>query len=242
MLLKITTQCSMGCTHCMEDAQPKGEFMSRETFDKAIFFIENTYRNLKMVMISGGEPTEHPGLLSFLRSLEGWNIVVLSNGLFLQDESRKKFSEELLSLVTGLQIYNDDRYYPIKVTPPQHPKIVFGDRINLMSPFGRAVTNGIKSSRQSPACFNLRSTAQFMKNLAEAVYSLRLNGKMCTPSIDVEGNVRAGESRFCYKIGTVESPEDVLLKNLIHMNCNKCGLEDNLSDELKSIIHKGYHR
>ena len=59
--------------------------------------------------------------------------------------------------------------------------------------------------------------------------ALRRNYKMCSPSIDVHGDVRAGESRFCHKIGTVESSFAELSNNLLAMKCNKCGLEDNLS-------------
>jgi hypothetical protein len=112
-----------------------------------------------------------------------------------------------------------------------------GDKINLMSPFGRAVKNGLKSERQSPSCFNLRSAARTLKDLSKAIITLRMSGKMCTPSIDVQGNVLAGESRFCHKIGTVESSNEEILQNLLIMECNKCGLEDNLSPILKDIIH-----
>jgi hypothetical protein len=76
-----------------------------------------------------------------------------------------------------------------------------------------------------------------LRDFSEAILSLRMSGKMCTPSIDVHGNVLAGESRFCHKIGTVESSEEELLENLLTMECNKCGLEDNLQPMLKNVIH-----
>jgi len=236
MLLKITTQCQMGCTHCMEDALPTGEFMAVETFLKARDFIDRTYHSLKMVMISGGEPTEHPMLLDFIQLLQGWHVIVMSNGLFL-GEGYGEFASRLLAMDVTLQIYNDPRYYPMKVIPFDHPKIIFGDKINMLSPFGRAVTNGFKSDRQSPICFNLRSCARTLKDFSEAVLALRMSGKMCTPSIDVHGNILAGESRFCHKIGTVESSGDEILENILNMECNKCGLEDGLSPIHKTIIH-----
>lgn len=68
-----------------------------------------------------------------------------------------------------------------------HPRIIFADKINLMSSFGRAKTNNLKSDRQSPVCFNLRSIAGNLNNFSEAVMTLRMSGKMCTPSIDVKG-------------------------------------------------------
>jgi organic radical activating enzyme len=219
----------------MEDALPEGDRMSIETFLKARDFIERTYRSLKIVMISGGEPTEHPMLLDFIELLKGWHVIVMSNGLFLSGD--KDYVERLLATNITLQVYNDSRYYPIRVEPKKHPKIVFGDKINLMSPFGRAVKNGFKSQRQSPLCFNLRSSARTLKDFSEAVLALRMSGKMCSPSIDVFGNVLAGESRFCHKIGTVESSEEELLENLLAMKCNNCGLENQLPVMLKNIIH-----
>jgi hypothetical protein len=221
----------------MEDALPEGEHMSMQTFLKAKDFIEGIYRSIKIVMISGGEPTNHPMLLDFIEMLKGWHVIVMSNGLFLSEN--KDYAERLLATDVTLQIYNDPRYYPLKVEPFEHPKIIFGDKINLMSPFGRAVKNGLKSARQSPSCFNLRSSARTLKDFSESVLSLRMSGKMCTPSIDVQGNVLAGESRFCHKIGTVESTDEELLENLLSMKCNKCGLEDNLQQMLKNIIQGG---
>lgn len=235
MLIKITTQCSMGCTHCMEDALPVGQHMSMETFLKVKKFVERIYGSIKIMMLSGGEPTENPLLLDFIKELSGWHVVILSNGLFLSEHPN--LANKLLSLDIGIQIYNDSRYYPRKVEPPNHPKIVFGDQINLMSPFGRALKNGYESPRQSPPCFNLRSSARTLKSLSEAILSLRMSGKMCTPNIDIDGSVLAGECYSCYKIGTVESPDSELLQNLLSMECNKCGLEDKLPSVLRNIIN-----
>ena len=221
----------------MEDALPTGEHMSMETFHKAMSFIERTYKSVKIVMISGGEPTENPLLPEFLKHLDGWNVVVLSNGLFLNDPTKQELVNQILSNGVALQIYNDDRYYPIKVEPIKHPSIVYGDRINLMTPLGRALKNGLKSTRQSPMCFNLRSSARTLRSFSEAVMALRMSGKMCTPSISVNGDVIAGESRFCHKIGTVESSEEELLENLLSISCNKCRLEDGLPTALRNVIH-----
>ena len=219
----------------MEDALPQGEHMSMETFLKARDFIARTYQSIKIIMLSGGEPTENPLLMDFIKELVGWRVIVLSNGLFISESN--SLVQELLNADITLQIYNDSRYYPIKVGPFEHPKIVFGDRINFMSPFGRALKNGLMGERQSPLCFNLRSSARTLKDFSEAVLSLRMSGKMCSPSIDFQGNVLAGESRFCHKIGTIDSSDGELLENLLTMGCNKCGLEDGLPTMLKNIIH-----
>lgn len=205
------------------------------TFLKAKDFIEGIYRDIKIVMVSGGEPTGHPMLLDMIQLLKGWHVIVMSNGLVFSE--KPDLAKKLLSSEISIQVYNDPQYYPVAVKPPDHPKIVYGNEINLMSPFGRAVKNGYKSTRQSPLCFNLRSCARTLRGFTEAVFALRMSGKMCIPSIDVHGNVLAGESRFCHKIGTVESSEEELLENLLTMECNKCGLEDNLQPMMKNVIH-----
>lgn len=39
MLLKITEKCSMGCTHCMNNATPDGQHMSEKVFDDSLDFL-----------------------------------------------------------------------------------------------------------------------------------------------------------------------------------------------------------
>jgi organic radical activating enzyme len=95
----------------MEDALPEGDRMSIETFLKAKSFIEKTYRSVKIAMLSGGEPSEHPMLLDFIQLLDGWQVIVLSNGLFLSEN--KDLARRLLESKATLQVYNDPRYYPM---------------------------------------------------------------------------------------------------------------------------------
>lgn len=238
MLVKITTQCHMECIHCMEDAMPLGEHMTVETFIKVKMFIEKIYGHIKVIMLSGGEPTENPYLPDFLSLLrDDWKVILLSNGVFLeQDSDLKKF---ILDSGVTLQVYNDPKYYPRKVNIPSNllHKVVFGNQINKLTPLGRAKTNNMSVDRMGPLCFNLRSAARTLQDFSEAVLALRMQGKICIPSIDVHGNVLAGESRFCCKIGTVESTGEDLLANLLSMECNFCGLEDNLPNVFKNLIH-----
>ena len=51
---------------------------------------------------------------------------------------------------------------------------------------------------------------------------------MCTPSINVDGSVVAGEAPSCYKIGDIKSTNEELTQNLNNMKCGKCGLYKNL--------------
>jgi len=230
MLVKITNSCHMNCSHCMEDASPNGEHMTIETFEKTIKFVKQ-YN--PFLIISGGEPTEHPEFKQFIELTKKYNIhtSVLSNGTFI------KTHPEYLDLIQ-FQIINDKSYYPIEIKPIQHENIVvFSTQISApISPFGRAVKNNIKSSRMSPLCFNLRSITASTKNFQETIIFLRLKQKMCIPSIDIHGNLLAGESIFCSKIGTIDDSNETITANILKFKCNKCGLVNNLNDLQKLII------
>jgi hypothetical protein len=65
---------------------------------------------------------------------------------------------------------------------------------------------------------------------------LRGMGKMCTPSVKVNGDIVAGESSFCCKIGTVDDSNLRLTNNVCGMKCNACGLEDGLRPEYRKAI------
>lgn len=218
----------------MEDAGPDGTHMSEDTFRKTIDFILRN--NFVFLLMSGGEPTEHPQFMDFVRMAQqvGTEIIVLSNGMFLHNGHR----DEYLSLGVKFQIINDPVYYPIRVEPMEHPNIlVFDTKIMApVSPLGRAKKNGIVSGRMSPLCFNLRSVTRRLRDFRNAVQFLRLDNKMCTPSVTTEGDVVAGESRFCSKIGTVESSNLELTNRIAELKCSKCGLVNNLSPEYKAAI------
>lgn len=232
MLVKITTVCRMCCSHCMEDAGPEGQHMTAEIFEKVIDFI--TRNNFVFLMISGGEPTEHPEFADFVKMARSAKLetIVLSNGMFLNNVHR----DEYLSLGVKYQIINDPKYYPTKIDPVSHPNIsVFDTKIMApISPFGRALN--MKAGRINPLCFNLRSATRQLRDFRDAVHFLRLNGKMCIPSITVEGDIVAGESRFCSKIGTVESSNIELTNRVVDLKCSKCGLVNNLDHRHRTAI------
>ena len=215
----------MGCNHCMEDAGPNGEHMSVETFEKVMDFTKRIYGHNLLIILSGGEPFEHPQIFELLdRACKEFRAVsILSNGLFVQDT-------ELLRRVRALpentliQVTNDPRFYPRIIEPLNLPRVVWEDHIRVISPMGRAVTNHIPSSRISPTCTNLRLLCLQTKNFKQAILYLRSAQKFCIPSIDCHGNILAGESRFCQRIGTVDSSYDELLQNTLSFTCDKCGL------------------
>ena len=233
MLVKITERCSMQCSHCLENAGPEGYDMSMETFVKVVDFI---HRNeLVFMLMSGGEPTDHPLFCDFVNLAKSkLKISVLSNGLFWKDEKRR---EEYMALGVQFQIINDPKYYPIRVDRIEHPNVMFDDKIMApITPIGRAKTNDLQAGRMSPLCFNLRSAVRTFGDFYSAVMFLRQKGKMCIPSIITDGGIVAGESRFCHRIGTVDSSNLELTLGLTQMRCNYCGLSKNLSPELRAVI------
>lgn len=225
MLVRITNRCRMGCRHCMIEAGPDGEHMALDTFEKIIDLIDR--RQLMLLMISGGEPLEHPQFFEMVKLAERVPVkVILSNGMFLADEDIR---DRVLALDIPIQVTNDARFYPQRVPIIQHPNLGYEENIRTITTLGRAKTNDIKTNRIAPMCFNLRSIVRKFNCFWPSVMQLRSMNKMCIPSINVDGSIVVGESSCCYKIGTIESTDQELTQNLLSMECNQCGMEDGLS-------------
>jgi organic radical activating enzyme len=235
MLVRITERCKMGCTHCMINASPSGMHMSMETYGLVVDFIKDN--NFMVIMLSGGEPTEHPDLLQMIdiAKQKGLYVLLLSNGMFLESD---KYTTEILSKNILIQVTNDERFYPHRIKKIEHPNISYEDHIRMVSPFGRSLENKLECSRQSPMCFNLRSATRKFHNFGEAVRYLRTIPKMCIPSINPDGSLSAGEANSCSKFGFVTDSMERLTSNLCTMRCNKCGLVDKLDPLYKSAINE----
>jgi hypothetical protein len=212
--------------------------MTWETFKAAMKM--SLKLNDPLLLISGGEPTDHPECLEFIQYAKGTGIhsvMMLSNGMWLTDPAFDDAKRQrILDLVMGVQVTNDPRYYPRRIEQIQHPKVMYETAIRQVAPFGRAKTNGIASTRQSPLCFNLRSFARHTKTLMNAVAMQRQRGSFCTPSVSINGDVLAGESTSCCPIGNVRDSLEILNAGIINLKCNRCGLVDGLSAEQKAAI------
>lgn len=235
MLVTITEKCNMGCSHCMDNANPDGQHMTIQTYVRVLGYLQRL--NMPIIMISGGEPTLHPNIIEMIKmaQITGIKILLLSNGTFLENENLK---EKILNLDIMIQITNDDRYYPRKVPIIQRPNIGYEHRIRTISPFHRAVKNNLNITTRYPPCFNFGSACCELKNYAVAIMYLRKMGKMCTPSIKINGAIAAGESNACSTIGTVTDSHETLLNNVLSLKCNTCGLRDNLDDTHKKAIRE----
>lgn len=240
MLIRITNRCTMGCSHCMIDASsPNGEHMTLETFDKALKITR--FLNSNVVLLSGGEPFEHPNIFTMIKKTQdsGFLAIVATNGLFVFDEA--KYQAAKLSGAM-FQITNDARYYPRSISRRKHkfylPGWSFEDKIAGIFPCRRTQKAGIKATRYGPTCFNLRSATREY-DILSAVTIQEVSGRVCAPSINIDGSIRAGEADTCFKIGDVNSTEDELEQVLKKMRCNRCGLIKNLDERYRSAIGEG---
>lgn len=229
MLVRITDYCTMGCAHCMINASKQGKHMDKKTFRDTLKFI----KPIDLILfLSGGEPTQHPEFLEFLEIVNdhGFDpeaVLIMSNGTFLED---KTYTDKILDFGYRIQVTNDSRFYPKTIIKIDHPLITYVDRINQVSPFGRALKNRIPVTQKYPECFNLRSIAYCKTTFSDVIDVLRiLAKKYCTPAINTDGSISAGETPFCGRIGTIYSTDEELMKGIRSLSCNNCGLDKNLT-------------
>lgn len=238
MLLKITEVCTMGCTHCGEECLSSGRDMSIETFLDTLEFIRKT--KPRVIVVTGGEPIYHPNFFFIIEELQkigtNINIIVTSNGLFLNN---KELTKKVLELNIPIQITNDKRYYPKSIPYIEHKNLDYVYEIQQIYPMGRAISNKIPIFNvKAPKCFNIRSIARTKKefSFSDVIKLLESYGKFCTPSITIDGIIKAGEFKGCNSIGSIYNSDEILLKNLRSLNCNNCGMEDILSSDMLRVI------
>jgi hypothetical protein len=254
VLIKITNYCSMGCSHCMEESTVAGQHMTRETFLAALELTERleglawSHGVPRMLLISGGEATEHPDIEWFLETAlaAGYRRVLITNGMWLDDpELRAKILRpDWTDLM--VQVTNDPRFYPRapKSVPTDDSRVVFVPSLTLLVPLGRMKLTRLPPSppvRKAPTSFNLRSLTRSLRDVREALFMLRARAAMgmsgnCSPSISSDGAIVAGETSNCFLIGDVHSTAEEITRALVGMQCNKCGLVDGLTQEQKLAI------
>ena len=241
MLIRVTNRCTMGCKHCMIDASgPEGGHMNLETLKQALAFAEAC--KVRVLIVSGGEPFEHPEIASVLRMCADFQVrtatvvTVCSNGVFALDEEKFALADRCGLVV---QVTNDKRYYGRDLWLIKHkfdrPLMCFEDRIRSIVPCRRTRENGIQPTRLSPMCYNLRSAVRAV-GFEKALSALEAYGKYCTPSVNVDGSICAGEMDTCFKIGDVSMKPEDLVDGVRGVRCSKCGLRGNLSPFHRAAI------
>lgn len=101
MLIQITNTCTFGCPHCLQDSGPTPQHMPLGLFKNAL--ILSKMAKCQFLMISGGEPTDHPDWENYLdlacNNDDGQAVTFITNGKWLGtdkediilDKLRKKF-------------------------------------------------------------------------------------------------------------------------------------------------------
>lgn len=241
MLIRVTNRCTMGCKHCMIDASgPDGGHMSLDTLRQALAFARAC--KARVLTISGGEPFEHPEIASVLRMCAEFQVrtatvvTVCSNGTFAFDEEKFELADRCGLVV---QVTNDKRYYGRDLWLIKHkfdrPLMCFEDQIRVIGPCRRTRENGIPATRLSPMCYNLRSAVRAV-GFEKALNALEAYGKYCTPSVNIDGGIVAGEADTCVRIGDVSMNPNDLTDGVRATRCSRCGLSNNLSPFHRAVI------
>jgi hypothetical protein len=215
----------------IEGATPHGDHMTMDVFDRALEFIKRI--GVRILLVSGGEPFEHPQVFEMAERIKDVSMQQMlmpafaSNGHFALDEEKL---ERVKATRIGVQVTCDPRYYKRILLRErfQEDQFAFEDTLRIIFPCRRTRENGIVATRLSPSCFNTRSATRQMP-LQQALLLLELQGRVCTPSINIDGTVVAGEADTCHVLGTVDSDIHEVEENLKTMSCDKCGLRKNLS-------------
>jgi hypothetical protein len=215
----------------IQGSSPEGEHMTMETLERALDFVRRT--QTRVLLVSGGEPFEHPQVFEMaerFKQLALKDILFVSfasNGHFCFDEDKMRKVE---AMGIGVQVTCDPRYYPRHVPREKFAseRFAFEDTLRTIFPCERSQASGIATNRQSPTCFNLRSATRSLGYVVGTTM-LAMKGRVCTPAINIDGSVVAGEADTCHKLGTVGMSLEELNDAICSMRCNRCGLGDNLA-------------
>jgi len=247
MLLRITTVCNEGCSHCMVNATPDGLVMSSEIFVDSLEFIA-ALKPLN-IQITGGEPTLHPSFFTICKALRDRmknSIIILeSNGSFIDDETKYEQVKELVKKYNILlQVRTHPEYYPNYKKIWGNPKIkeltsyFYDDAISL-SPFGRALENHQDKIKwnQKPCCSNMFLLSRQTNSLNQVVSFMESHGFFCKPLLSEAGDIYVGEVSDCVKLGTVKDSLDAVYSKLRRNEpCDKCKLCHNIPDPAWKVL------
>lgn len=243
MLIKITDKCNMGCNHCLSDCTPNLCDMEWNTFIDAMNFYDKYCKSIyKPILISGGEPTESSIFMNAISYLIGKYddilITITTNGLWLtNNEPFIKDVQKFLPNCT-FQIVVDDRYYPIHVDENssifKYSNVALCRDVMNIYPQGRALKNNLPFQAKASKCFNIRTiTKQITEPSLLDIFSVMLTkAKFCTPHIDINGDIKLGESRLCPVCSNIYKTEKEIINDIINFQCHQC---DFLNDKLPEI-------
>ena len=140
------------------------------------------------------------------------------------------------------QIVVDDRYYPVHVDEEilsSSKLITVCHNVPAIYPQGRALQNNIPTNRKSSNCFNVRAIAKQIKSptLKDIVEMQYMRGHMCTPHIDIDGNIKLGESKLCPVCSNIYKTDNEIIEDIINFQCHQCDfINNNLPQEYRRFV------
>ena len=245
MLIQLTNRCHMNCPHCMQDSNPNGPHMSDETFHQLLHFCE--VAQPYVVMLSGGEPTEHPKWNEYARELLSLPSVkvmaILTNGAWIEDSKTRIAMAKLIRSHKGrvqVQVYTNPKYYRNHQWTVEHEaqfrsigcRPDFNDPL-FMQDLGRARKNCVAETQYServPSCTNSHLLAQQTTSLPHFSAATIASGKMCRPLIDVNGGIHMSESWLCPTVAHITDGINVAFQKMrASRPCGGCRLYPNIA-------------
>ena len=251
MMIKITEKCSMGCSHCMNNALPTGKHMDFSTFKDAIEFFKREGGHF--LLLSGGEPGEHPEFKRFLtyacEELPRAFLIVATNGTWMCDKNNNEFIYKIYDKYKKrvmFQVTTVDEYYPKKIDTSlpvfKIPNVVVCREIENMYGQGRALTNHLDYHNKCSRCTNLRLVAHQIhpQSLKDIIDALEANLFYCTPFIDIRGDIKLGESDLCPTCSNIYKETKGVVKDIIDFDCHQCDhINKHLAPIYRNILKKG---
>lgn len=115
MLIQITNTCTFGCPHCLQDSRQTPQHMELGLFKNAL--ILSKMAKCQFLMISGGEPTDHPNWKNYLdlacNNVDGQAVMFITNGKWLGTDKEDIILDKLRKYpLLFIQVTSDPRYYP----------------------------------------------------------------------------------------------------------------------------------
>lgn len=240
MLIQITNKCLMGCRHCLNNSSPDGEHMSLSTWNMCMEHVRDV--GAKVVIISGGEPTEHPNWDSIVKEAcrNFWFVVIATNGMWI-DTSKEASMLDILSKYSNcsVQITSNRAYYPrhdqmcatirkftqrLKNSPIRRMRVVEFTQINTcidtdihLVPLGRAATDEtcLRLSENDPtitASCFMGALVAAQTDYKSAVAILEGRSHFCRPRINYKGEIAWSESALCPGFATVNDKFEDIVK------------------------------
>lgn len=105
--VNVTGKCNLRCAHCHVMKNSDHREMSEETMEQCIALLKK--HAFKTLDITGGEPTTHPQIVSFIREAKNYvdEIILRTNAVdcFNREELKELFEDENLHLVVSFPCY-----------------------------------------------------------------------------------------------------------------------------------------